>query len=150
MKNEEKRLNKKGFTLVELIIVMAIMAILVGALAPRVMQYVERSREARDLQLVNSVHTAVLTAISSDTTGTPVPSSGDLQDYVDDFPEIDTLLGLIVADDADQQILDRCVSQAANTIEANTDQLTITYNVTTQTLTVSIGAAGGDLSVRNN
>lgn len=40
--------SDKGFSLVELIIVVAIMAILVGALAPQYIKYVERSKVAAD------------------------------------------------------------------------------------------------------
>jgi len=43
-----KKLNNKGFSLVELIIVIAIMAILVGVVCPQVIPYLERSRKAKD------------------------------------------------------------------------------------------------------
>ena len=43
-----KKTNNKGFSLVELIIVIAIMAILVGVLAPQYMKYVEKSRISAD------------------------------------------------------------------------------------------------------
>ncbi len=51
--------NNKGFSLVELIIVIAIMAVLIGVLAPQFIKYVERSRESTDLQNVEEVKTAV-------------------------------------------------------------------------------------------
>ena len=55
--------KNKGFSLVELIIVIAIMAILVGVLAPQLIKYIEKSKVAADTQVVDSVHTAMLTAM---------------------------------------------------------------------------------------
>ena len=66
MEQKNKRQGKnKGFSLVELIIVIAIMAILVGAIAPQVMKYVERARESSDMQVENAILTAFVTAIGS-------------------------------------------------------------------------------------
>ncbi len=55
--------SNKGFSLVELIIVIAIMAILVGVMAPQLIKYIEKSKVSADTQLADSVHTAVLTAM---------------------------------------------------------------------------------------
>lgn len=46
----EKKMNNKGFSLVELIIVIAIMVILVAVLAPQYLRYVEKSRVSSDVQ----------------------------------------------------------------------------------------------------
>lgn len=48
MKREQKTLTNKGFSLVELIIVVAIMAVLIGVLAPQYLRYVEKTRLQRD------------------------------------------------------------------------------------------------------
>ena len=54
-----KKMNNKGFSLVELIIVIAIMAVLVGVLAPQFLKYVERSRKSTDVQTVAEIVSAV-------------------------------------------------------------------------------------------
>lgn len=64
-KLKERRADNKGFSLVELIIVIAIMAILVGIVGTQVVPYLNRSKEAKDLQLINSYSTAAMTACST-------------------------------------------------------------------------------------
>ena len=60
---KETKMNNKGFSLVELIIVIAIMAILVGVLAPQLLKYIEKTNVSADVQLADAVKTAVQTAI---------------------------------------------------------------------------------------
>ena len=60
-----KKLNNKGFSLVELIIVIAIMAILVGVVGAQVIPYLERSREGKDLQIISGWNTSATSAYSS-------------------------------------------------------------------------------------
>ena len=67
-----KKTNNKGFSLVELIIVIAIMAILVGVLAPQYLKYVEKSRVSADMDQLDSVYTACTTA-AADPDLTAVP-----------------------------------------------------------------------------
>lgn len=61
MKNEMK-LNNKGFSLVELIVVIAIMAILVGVLAPSVLGQIDKAKQSKDKQAIDAVATAVAIA----------------------------------------------------------------------------------------
>ena len=62
---DKKKADNKGFSLVELIIVIAIMAILVGIVGTQVIPYINKSKEAKDFQIINSYSTAATTAYSS-------------------------------------------------------------------------------------
>lgn len=71
--------NNKGFSLVELIIVIAIMAILVGVMAPQLIKYIEKTNVSSDTQLCDSVKTAITTAMMDpaviNTAGTTLPKT---------------------------------------------------------------------------
>ncbi len=64
-KMNEKR-NNKGFSLVELIVVILIMAVLAVALAPQVMKWVNRSRIAADVQTYEAVMSACQLALADE------------------------------------------------------------------------------------
>ena len=70
----KKKQDNKGFSLVELIIVVAIMAILVGLLAPQYIKYVEKSRKSSDAtnlsEMVNAVQIYAADADSDIPAGT--------------------------------------------------------------------------------
>ncbi len=62
-----KKMNNKGFSLVELIIVIAIMAVLVGVLAPQFIKYVEQSRRSNDIATAEEIRQAILADIADGT-----------------------------------------------------------------------------------
>lgn len=55
----KKKNDNKGFSLVELIIVVAILAILVGLLAPQYLKYVEKSRKSADASNLDEMVRAI-------------------------------------------------------------------------------------------
>ena len=58
--------TNSGFSLVELVIVIAIMAILVALLAPQYIRYVEKSKIASDEELVANIHDVIAVAITDE------------------------------------------------------------------------------------
>ena len=64
MFNDVRKNENKGFSLVELIVVIAIMAVLTAVLAPALLQYVERSRAQKDDSAMGEVTNAVKIAMA--------------------------------------------------------------------------------------
>ncbi len=61
-----KKMNSKGFSLVELVIVIAIMAVLMAILAPQLLKYVDDSRRQKDESALDEILNATHIALSVD------------------------------------------------------------------------------------
>lgn len=67
MRKENRGEYNKGFSLVELIVVIALIAVLVGTLAPAYLKYVEKSRKQRDEAAAGELqHAAELVVLSGE------------------------------------------------------------------------------------
>lgn len=65
MKKDIKTNENKGFSLVELIVVIAIMAVMTSVLAPALLKYVEESRAQKDNSAMNEVRNAIQLALAN-------------------------------------------------------------------------------------
>lgn len=72
-----KKTNNKGFSLVELIIVIAIMAILAGAIAPALIKYIDKSRRSNDVSSCKTIKTAIETALGNESLYEYLTTGGD-------------------------------------------------------------------------
>lgn len=70
-------MNNKGFSLVELIVVIAIMAVLVGILAPQFLRYVEKSRCQKDNTALSEIANACKTAAADEQVYSNLPGEGE-------------------------------------------------------------------------
>ena len=68
-----KKTNKKGFTLAELLVVVAIIAVLVAIAIPIFTSQLEKAREATDAANIRAAYAEVVSAkITDGDTGTPI------------------------------------------------------------------------------
>ena len=104
-----RKKNNKGFSLVELIIVIAIMAILTALLAPQFLKYVERSRLSRDEANIALVQRTLQVALvdeetyrhaSAAATGTP-PNTTLIVTYKNNLATNATSASIIVGGSPD-------------------------------------------------
>lgn len=70
-KKDRRKGNNKGFSLVELIVVIAIMAVLVAVLAPQFTKYIDQSRKSNDAATVSGIVTAAQVGIADLTYAVP-------------------------------------------------------------------------------
>lgn len=62
--------NNKGFSLVELIVVIAIMVVLIAVLGSTILGYVDKSKYSKDISALDSINTAVKTFVADPSSGT--------------------------------------------------------------------------------
>ncbi|WP_370783595.1 type II secretion system protein [Faecalibacillus intestinalis] len=88
LKKLQKKSNKKGFTLVEIIVVLVILAILAAIAVPSVLGYVNEAKEERYIQEAHSIYVVIQTEkAKSEALGETTPTYGkgtaaaDAKDY---------------------------------------------------------------------
>ena len=81
--NVLKDTNRKGFTLIELVVVIAIMAVLSLVMVPNLTAYLAKSQDAKTKANLKSLHTAVLITIQTE--GVESGQSQDIKDAAQVF-----------------------------------------------------------------
>lgn len=96
-----KKMNNKGFSLVELIVVVAIMAVLMAVLVPTLIRNVEKTRVQKDKSAIAEIHHATELAIADEEFMNAEPSANGATVSGGKI----TIANLFKADDDDSQAL---------------------------------------------
>lgn len=140
--------EREGFSLVELIIVIAIMAILIGIVALAVIPYLEKSRVGKDQQTIDTIYSAFKNEIASqqisedvnftiDDNGAAAPAGSSFS--VDKLAE-----ALDCTDAAGLGALEKKLASA----DAKEQAITCKFEYSTKTITVSVGS--GDTEIKSS
>ncbi|MCI6470396.1 MAG: prepilin-type N-terminal cleavage/methylation domain-containing protein [Lachnospiraceae bacterium] len=136
MNKKQKSLTNKGFSLVELIIVIAIMAVLIGVLAPQYLKYVEQSRLQKDNQAIAEIANAVKIAMADESINATVTASKDINvkagthDYEFDAASTDALIKEL------STVVGTKVTLGSNSYSTTAPTITVTKDATTGVVTV--------------
>lgn len=129
--------NNKGFSLIELIVVVAIMAVLVGVLAPTYLRYVEKTRVQKDVSAVGEVVQAIKVAVADEGINTDlakdadgVSYSIDKDDATDTFAATDSLTKELKAVVGDVTLGSNSVTSVAVKAEIKDGALAVTVTPT--------------------
>ncbi len=140
MNKKQKSLTNKGFSLVELIIVIAIMAVLVGVLAPQFLKYVEQSRRSTDIQNAENIKTAILADIADGKiTGSSPAAGAAFSDY-----SASPAAGTVVA-----STITTAPLVQGNLGSLHGTKFTVVYNATNGTCSVQLTNGGTTYELTN-
>lgn len=147
IRENQKKNGTKGFSMIELIIVIAVMAILVALIGTQLIPYLDKSRRTRDLDTLNAVLTAVQSVVT-DYELDPT-SSTDLakitQSGSSELASLETYLGYTWGNAA-AKYTSKAAKGQAPVISTTTVDGKPAIQVTAGTLFVTSGGTSGDTS----
>ena len=135
MKREQKSLTNKGFSLVELIIVVAIMAVLIGVLAPQYLRYVEKTRLQRDNSSIAEVANVIKMASAEEAVITQL-ATGSVTYNFSAAAGMTTVASTALDNEIKLTITPADVKMTSNTYSSTAPTLTVKINSTNNQIEV--------------
>ena len=125
---QKLRKNRKGFSLVELIVVIAIMAVLVGVIAPNLIRNIEKSRESRDIAQLDDFISAVEAAAASEKINEEIadnPGTYKIEDLIAGSTKLDALEAELKQDYDEGDFEAECKCAKSDIIEEDGDLIAL-------------------------
>lgn len=140
--------EREGFSLVELIIVIAIMAILIGIVALAVIPYLEKSRVGKDQQTVDTVYSAFKNEIASQQISADVSFDITASGVTSDPAGFDVKKFAEALDCTDATGLG-ALEKKLSSENAKGQDITCKFEYATKTITVSVGSGVNEIKSSN-
>ena len=142
--NASLKKNNKGFTLVELIIVIAIIAVLAAVVAPQYIKYLDKSKAAVDENAMAELAHSVEVAIADTTVYDTLPSGNFSVAYTDNATDI-VVTGVTDASalkTAVKSVVTIPIDFKSKTHEGQKATISVTYDTTNKTFKVAAPTFG--------
>ncbi len=132
--------KNRGFSLVELLIVVAIIAVLTGVLAPMLIRYVNKARLSSDIDTGSEIAKAILVAVTDEKVkdnavehSSPHPvadmDGGDFKNEVYSILSVDTIKGKSKKD-IDGNVMENGAAQFYYTLDVSKNKVEVYYGGT--------------------
>ena len=133
----QKTLTNKGFSLVELIIVVAIMAVLIGVLAPQYLRYVEKTRLQKDNTSMSEFANTLKMSAAEESVVTKLNASGEVFTFDTDGKLVTTGITPELLTEIQLTIDTKEIKLTSNTYKGNYPTITLSVDPTTKILKVT-------------
>jgi len=135
-------MKNKGFSLVELIIVIAIMAILAAAIAPALIRYIDKSRRADDVTAGGTINSAVSAALANEDAYDDIQTvtPGTVIGYVSK----DTLVATAGGSNFNKELSENLDQKVSPKYKKNGASYFIIYLDGNRKITVALGTSASD------
>lgn len=142
-----KKMDNKGFSLVELIVVVAIMAVLMTVLAPQYLKYVEKARLQKDNSAIAEIANAIKIAMADETINSAVTDGTTITFANSAGDDATVTFSANVMLPGGTTVCGKLADELTDVMGASCKTSSNTYNESSTPIVITINKTGSSVSV---